>query len=486
MDEVFLADAIVDRTPHALVAVDAQGQVRFWSAGAETLYGHAAADALGHPWAELFGSAPVTGPAHASEVVRRCRNGALIYVQSSCRPLVDDRQAIVGVLFSDMDVTPLRVQREAQLIETLYGRLLESMPDAIVVVDGIGRIVYANGQAQRMFGYQSVALLGDVIERLMPERYRHSHVGQRDAYLASSRTRPMGQGLALRGRRANGEEFPVEISLSPLDTEVGRLALSAIRDISERHRVEQALQEKNVELERASRAKDRFLATMSHELRTPLNAILGFTGLLLMRLTGPLNAEQERQLRLVGTSGQHLLSLINDLLDVAKIDSGRVELHREPVACRALVGGVVETLRQAAETKGLRLVLQESPALDTELHTDRRALQQILINLTNNAIKFTDAGTVTIALEHQDRILQLRVSDTGLGISEADQARIFQPFTQVGAGAGRGQIEGTGLGLYLCHKLAELLGGRLLLRSALNEGSEFTLLLPLDPSPEAS
>ena len=384
------------------------------------------------------------------------------------------------MLFSEVHLTPLRVQREARLVEALYGRLLESMPDAIVVTNQIGRIVHANAQAQQLFGYRSAALLGDVIERLMPARGRVAHVGLRDAYLASPRARPMGQGLALQGLRAGGEEFPVEISLSPLDTELGRLAVAAIRDISERHRAEQALQEKNVELERASRAKDRFLATMSHELRTPLNAILGFTGLLLMRLTGPLNAEQERQLGLVNASGKHLLSLINDLLDVAKIDSGRVEMQREAVECRVLFDGLVETLRPAAQAKGLALQLHESPALDTCLSTDRRALQQIVINLVNNAIKFTDAGSVSILLERDGDWLHTRIVDTGRGISEEDQARLFRPFVQVGGGATRGLVEGTGLGLYLSLKLAELLGGRLELRSVPGEGSRFTLSLRLD------
>ena len=178
-------------------------------------------------------------------------------------------------------------------------------------------------------------MIGEPIEILLPRRLRGAHVAHRDGYLGAPRMRPMGAGLELYGLRADGEEFPVEISLSPLETEDGRLVMSAIRDISERKRFERTLQEKNVELERASRAKDRFLATMSHELRTPLNAIIGFTGLLLMKLPGPLTADQEKQLRLVQTSGKHLLSLINDLLDLAKIESGKVELQLEPRALRA-------------------------------------------------------------------------------------------------------------------------------------------------------
>ena len=490
MDDRTLPSRLAEQAPHALIATAADGTVSYWNAAAETLYGFASDEARGRSLVELIhaerrAEAP-TDEAGAAETVRRCKDGALIYVQAQSTALLGPAGERLGRLHSEADVTLPRVRREAQLIRARYGVLLESMPDAIVIVNGIGRIVFVNGQAHAMFGHATDELIGQPLERLMPQRYRRAHVGHRDAYLALSRTRPMGLGLELRGLRANGEEFPVEISLSPLDTEAGRVGMSAIRDISERHRAEQALQEKNVELERANRAKDSFLATMSHELRTPLNGIIGFTGLLLMRLAGPLTEGQERQLGLVESSARHLLSLINDLLDVARIDSGNVRLQLEPVDCRALVEEVVASLRPAAEAKGLamRLTLPPQPL---RLQTDRRALQQILINLAGNAIKFTDAGSVTLELVREargDPAPQVRFSviDTGVGISAEDQARLFQAFSQVGLAAERTRAEGTGLGLYLCRKLAELLGGRLELASVPWQGSRFTLALPCGES----
>lgn len=334
-----------------------------------------------------------------------------------------------------------------------------------------------------MFGYARDELGGQPLEVLMPARFRGTHVGHRAGYLAQSRTRPMGLGLELQGLRRSGEEFPVEISLSPLETEDGTLVSSSIRDISERRRVERALQEKNVELERANQAKDKFLATMTHELRTPLNAVIGFTGLLLMRLPGPLTADQEKQLGMVETSARHLLSLINDLLDLAKIDSGNVQLESAAVPCQPLMEEVVTTLRGAAEAKGLRLEMQV-PTDAGVVRTDRRAVQQVLINLVNNAIKFTQAGSVSLALARVRRegrsLVELAVTDTGIGISPADQERLFQPFTQVGSAAGQWQAEGAGLGLHLSRKLAELLGGRIEMHSEPGRGSRFALLLPGD------
>ena len=254
---------------------------------------------------------------------------------------------------------------------------------------------------------------------------------------------------------------------------------AAARDVTERKRFEQTLQEKNVELENANQAKDRFLASMSHELRTPLNAIIGFTGTLLMELPGPLNTDQKEQLDTIENSATHLLSLINDLLDLAKIESGKVELRREPVTCQALVQEVLTTLRPTAEAKGLRLKAI-CPSDDIVVRTDRRALTQILLNLTNNAVKFTERGEVHIELQQakeNGRIDTLiSVTDTGVGIRPADQARLFQAFEQVD-GAGKERQSGTGLGLHLSQKLAELLSGRIQMKSEFGKGSTFTLVL---------
>jgi PAS domain S-box-containing protein len=358
--------------------------------------------------------------------------------------------------------------------------LVEYAPDATLIVDAGGKIRLLNAQTERLFGYDRGELIGQSIEMLVPQRYRRRHVTDRTGYTADPQPRPMGVDLELYGLRKDGSEFPVEISLSPVSTSEGTFVASAVRDVSERKAFERRLQELNLELENANRAKDQFLASMSHELRTPLNAILGFTGTLLMKVAGPLTDEQERQLKIVQWAGRHLLSLINDILDLAKVQSGKRELTFENVPVRDVVRDVTASLASIAAEKGLDLtycVSDEAPFVTT----DRRSLRQILLNLTDNAIKYTERGSVRIDARAGRRnghaAVAISVIDTGIGIKAEDIARLFKAFEQLAADSRR--AGGTGLGLHLSQTLALLLGGELSVISEQGAGSTFTLTLPL-------
>jgi len=252
--------------------------------------------------------------------------------------------------------------------------------------------------------------------------------------------------------------------------------IGTITDITERKKVEE-LQAAVNKAESADRLKSAFLATMSHELRTPLNSIIGFTGILLQKLVGPLSEEQEKQLNMVQDSARHLLALINDVLDISKIEAGQVTLYTDKFDLADAIRVSMEKVSPLAEKKGLLLSSVMVPER-LEIVSDRRRIEQVLINLLNNAVKFTEKGKVHLQSQSIDGKVMISVSDTGIGIKAENIPTLFQPFKQVDSGISR-QYEGTGLGLSICKKLVELLGGEIWVESEPGIGSTFIFTLPL-------
>jgi PAS domain S-box-containing protein len=380
-------------------------------------------------------------------------------------------------------------------LEKRFRELLEAAPDAIMQVDAEGRIILLNRVTEDMFGYARDELLGQPVELLIPQELHARHAEHRVNYRQNPMTRTMGSGLALEGIRKDGSRFPVEISLSPSATEEGFRVTAIIRDTTERRAVEerlrrvqeeytQRLAETNAELamtnreiERANRLKSEFLASMSHELRTPLHTIIGFSELLAEELEGPLNEKQQRFVQHIHKDSLHLLELINDILDISKIEADRLELRPEAFDFTALVAESIASVRSLAEAKSH--TLETASDVPTAVEADRLRIKQILVNLLSNAIKFTpEGGRIRLEARVQDSFVVVSVIDTGVGIPSEEHESIFDKFHQVGATT-KGVREGTGLGLAITKRLVEQHGGSIWVQSQPQQGSTFLFTLPL-------
>ena len=392
--------------------------------------------------------------------------------------------------------------------EANYREFLESAPDALLLINRAGAILFVNAQAESLFGYTRAELLGVSIEMLLPEQFRARHVEHRAGYCTSPRFRPMGSCMGLYGVRKDGTELPVDISLSYQQTENGLVVLAAIRDVTERKDFEMKLETTvedrtrelravNAQLESASRHKSEFLAHMSHELRTPLNAILGFAELLRDQSYGPLSAKQDRYVGHIHSSGKHLLALINDLLDLSKVEAGKIELRPETFAFHEALTAALTEVRPQADAKRLELELHLDENLLT-ITADPVRFTQIVLNLLSNAVKFTpEGGTVTVTARigssegsrldpppstlYPGEFVEIAVQDTGIGIKAEDLLKLFQPFTQLETPFVK-LSQGTGLGLALTKRLVELHGGQIVAASeGPDRGSTFTVRLPNPP-----
>ena len=380
-------------------------------------------------------------------------------------------------------------------VESRFRKLLEAAPDAIFEVDGQGRIVLLNETAEKMFGYSREELKSLSIEVLVPEAARGGHVHHRTTYTEHPQTRPMGTGLQLKAQRKDGSLFPVEISLSPNPGESGLHVIAVVRDITERKQIEERmravreqytaelsakneqLQARNQEVERANRLKSEFLASMSHELRTPLHTIIGFSELMLEEGDGPLDPKYKRFIGHIVQDSRHLLELINEILDLSKIEAGKLELQWGTFEFSECLTEVLAAIRPQAEAKGIRLIDQNSQR--PLLRADRVRVKEVLYNLLSNALKFTPSGGLIWVESLMDGdLLKVIVGDTGMGIAPEEHHAIFENFYQA-SDTTQGVREGTGLGLAITRKLVELHSGTIWVESQKGQGSRFIFTLPL-------
>jgi PAS domain S-box-containing protein len=428
-------------------------------------------------------------------------NGTVRWVRAQAQLRKDAGGTPERLLGTVVDITERKRMEEAlRESERKYRELVEYANSIILRWTREGRIAYLNEFGQRFFGYTADEICGrHVIGTLVPET--ESSGRNLPSLMDEICADPAGFEQSVNeNMRRNGERVWIAWTNRIVLDQHGQVAeiLSIGADITARKRVEEELRatqasleqrviERTAELaaakeraEAADRVKSAFLATMSHELRTPLNSVIGFTGLLLQGLAGPLNAEQTKQLRMVKDSGQHLLALINDVLDISKIEAGQIEIANAPFDLPESIRKVVQTVTPLAGKKQLPLTVKISPDVG-RITSDRRRVEQILLNLLNNAIKFTERGQITLAAETAPGMVRISVIDTGVGIKAEDLGKLFQPFRQLDTGLTR-QHEGTGLGLAICRRLAERLGGTISVESQLSQGSMFTFTLPLAES----
>lgn len=353
----------------------------------------------------------------------------------------------------------------------LVRRVLDSAPDAMIIIDRDGVIVFANRQAETLFGHDAAGLVGQKVEMLLPERFRARHIGHRDSYVQNTRVRPMGTGLDLFALRKDGTEFPVEISLSPAQDDTRTLFVAAIRDITDRREIQNALREAREAADRANDAKSRFLATASHDLRQPLQALSLLNGTM-RRLVkdGPLaEALQQEEQAITAMS-----RLLNALLDISKLESGAIKPEITDFKVAALFEEMRAEFAALAANKGLRLEVEEC---NDRVHSDPSLVGQVVRNLVANAIKYTAEGRVQLRCLHQQALVRVEVLDTGVGIPAAELQRIYDDFYQVGVSANTSR-DGYGLGLSIVSRIVDLLHLKLDVQSEVGKGTVFALSLP--------
>jgi PAS domain S-box-containing protein len=375
------------------------------------------------------------------------------------------------------------IQNELSKSEKRVSKIIQSSPDGIITIDQTGTIQSINESAETMFGYSADDAVGRNIKIIIPQKYIADHEYKFSRYTFGSQSAVVGSQNQIEGARKDGSVFPIELSIEAVELDDGEVIfIGTMRDITARLQMEESVNEAREQAEIANAAKSGFLANMSHELRTPMNAIIGYSEMLAEDAEEGGLDDMTKDLGKITSAGKHLLSLINDILDLSKVEAGKMELFLETFNFSEVVEEVAATAKTLVEKNNNEFVIEIGKGLG-EVHSDLTKTRQMLLNIVSNAAKFTSDGTVTLLGEKFQKgnveWIRMAVRDTGIGIPEDKIEKIFQEFSQADESTTK-NFGGTGLGLALTRRLAEILGGVIRVESVVGQGSSFIIELPLN------
>jgi len=499
-----LRQAILDSANFTIISTDTEGVIQTFNKGAQELLGYSESEVVGKLTPALFHDADEVvnhakalskelneniepgfevfvhkarhgiGVADENQWVYIDKDGNRIPVMLSVTALRSHKGEITGFLGIGSDISERRLaEQEQKNSQNRTRAIFENVIDSIITINNKGLIETANPATVNIFGYNLDEMIGQNVKMLMPAPYHNEHDGYLTRYQSTGEARIIGIGREVIGRRKDGSTFPMELAVSKMDVSGKQMFTGIVRDITERKEAENALRQAKEEAERNNRMKSEFLNMMSHELRTPLTVIMGYLPLMKDEANMPEPAMIATIVGDMSDSASHLLTLINDVLDLSKIEAGKMTLKTECLSSRELVQNVLDNLNNNACNKGIELINETA---DEDFIVDAVRLKQIFINLVGNAIKFTDHGSIIVSSKKRKDHLEFKVIDTGCGIPEDDLPHIFDKFRQVDSSSTRTE-GGTGLGLTITKKLVELHGGRLSVTSQDGAGTIFTFTI---------